>query len=170
MRQSEYFSRRACLSVPCFSCYISSCTAHLPAAIFRSKQCILCSEKFFISCLLSPPMLKNELTQFSDGNATEWEWVWGWQGGRKGGGGGSQELNHSHVSNLRLFFFFLPKSMNQIKLVLLWMKEEEYNSVNQSNYQICGAHWKLIITTAFSHTAARRCLRASVNIMLYKNS
>ena len=33
------------------------------------------------------------------------------QGGRKGGGGGgrggggSQELNHSHVSNLKLFFF-----------------------------------------------------------------
>lgn len=39
-----------------------------------------------------------------------------------------------------LGFFFLPKGMNQIKLVLLWMKEEEYNSVNQSNYQICGAH------------------------------
>lgn len=48
------------------------------------------------------------------------------QGGRKGGGGGgggSQELNHSHVSNLRLFF--LPKGMNRIKLVLLWVKEEE---------------------------------------------
>lgn len=54
-------------------------------------------------------------------------------------GGRSQELNHSHVSNRRLAFF-LPKGMNQIKLVLLWMKEEEYNSVNQSNYQICGAH------------------------------
>lgn len=39
-----------------------------------------------------------------------------------------------------LGFFSLPKGMNQIKLVLLWMKEEEYNSVNQSNYQICGAH------------------------------
>lgn len=50
------------------------------------------------------------------------------QGGREGGGGGgdggSQELNHSHVSNLR-DFFFLPKGMNQIKLVLLWVKEEE---------------------------------------------
>lgn len=134
--------------------------------IFRSRQCILCSEKFFISCLLSPPILKNELTQFFDGNATGWEWVWGWQGGRKGGGGGrggrSQELNHSHVSNLRLFFF-LPKGMNQIKLVLLRMKEGEYNSVNQSNYQICGAHEKLITTTASSHTSARRCRRAFVN-------
>lgn len=57
------------------------------------------------------------------------------QGGRKAGGGGgrSQELNHSHshVSNLRLFLF-LPKGMNQIKLVLL--------CVNQSNYQICDTH------------------------------
>lgn len=39
-----------------------------------------------------------------------------------------------------LGFFFLPKGMNQIKLVLLWVKEEEYNSMNQSNYQICGTY------------------------------
>lgn len=34
-----------------------------------------------------------------------------------------QELNHNHVSNVSFFFFFL-KGMNQIKFVLLWVKEE----------------------------------------------
>jgi len=33
-----------------------------------------------------------------------------------------QELNHNHVSNFA--FFFLLKGMNQIKFVLLWVKEE----------------------------------------------
>lgn len=47
-----------------------------------------------------------------------------------------QELNHNHVSN---FEFFFLKGMNQIKFVLLWVKEErEYNSMNQSYHQICG--------------------------------
>lgn len=32
-----------------------------------------------------------------------------------------QELNHNHVSN---FAFFFLKGMNQIKFVLLWVKEE----------------------------------------------
>lgn len=63
--------------------------------------------------------------------------------GRVGGEGGeeeekergrSQKLNHNHVSNLRVIFL-LPKDINQIKLVLLWMKEREYNNImNQSNY------------------------------------
>lgn len=34
-----------------------------------------------------------------------------------------QELNHNHVSNFVGFFFF-RKGMNQIKFVLLWVKEE----------------------------------------------
>lgn len=65
--------------------------------------------------------------------------------GRVGGGGEekergrSQKLNHSHVSNLRVIFL-LPKDINQIKLALLWMKEREYNIVNQSNYQLCDTH------------------------------
>lgn len=33
-----------------------------------------------------------------------------------------QELNHNHVSNFACFFFL--KGMNQIKFVLLWVKEE----------------------------------------------
>lgn len=33
-----------------------------------------------------------------------------------------QELNHNHVSNVSFFFFL--KGMNQIKFVLLWVKEE----------------------------------------------
>lgn len=33
-----------------------------------------------------------------------------------------QELNHNHVSNFVGFFFH--KGMNQIKFVLLWVKEE----------------------------------------------
>lgn len=35
-----------------------------------------------------------------------------------------QELNHNHVSNFAFFFFFFCKGMNQIKCVLLWVKEE----------------------------------------------
>lgn len=106
---------------------------------------ILCSEKFSLVVFFSPPILKNELTQFLMATPLGGSEYGSGQGGRKGGGGGgggggkSQELNHSHVSNLRLFFP-LPKGMNQIKLVLLWVKEEEYNSMNQSNYQICGTH------------------------------
>lgn len=71
----------------------------------------------------SPLILKNKLTQFLMATPLSVDEYGSGQGGRKGGGGGgggggvSQELNHSHVSNLGLFF--LPKGMNQIKLVLL---------------------------------------------------
>lgn len=69
----------------------------------------LCSEKFSLVVFFSPPILKNELTQFLMATPLGGSEYGSGQGGRKGGGGGggggkSQELNHSHVSNLRLFF------------------------------------------------------------------
>lgn len=74
------------------------------------------TQKIFYYLSPAPPIFKNELTQFFDDNnivgGSEYR---SGQGRRRKGGGGkrrrrrergrSQKLNHSHVSNLRVFFF-----------------------------------------------------------------
>lgn len=100
--------------------------------------------KIFYYLSPAPPIFKNDLTHFFDDNNIVGGSEYRSGQGRRGGGeekerGRSQKLNHSHVSNLRVIFL-LPKDINQIKLALLWMKEREYNIVNQSNYQLCDTH------------------------------